>query len=221
MSSNSTHAEISKINLKALKLRPGMALQIQRSLPGAPNNEAQFLAAIEGKGIMVGPHGAVGGKIGMQPGEDYLVRGFTGQYDFSFASNVIQIYEKPFAYALLSYPGDVEARMVRSAMRMKTSLPATVSLPGGSSFIAVSLVDVSVAGAMIKSPTSLGIVGDQLNLSFSMDFEKNKVNLVLLSAICHSNKSEPGDGFNVGLIFKGTTQNDKLVLHYITQDSSE
>lgn len=213
-------APLIDIGLRALKLRPGIALQTQGLAPGSTKDEAQFLAAIEGKGVMVGPHGAAGGKSRLQPGAEYLVRGFTGQYDFSFSAQVIQTFEVPFAYALLVYPGVVQARMVRRSMRMKTSLPAKVSLPDKASFIEGTLIDVSTFGAMVHLPTTVGAMGDLLNLSVSVDFEGEPVHLTIPSTICHSNKAEP-EGVNVGLSFKAVSQSDKLILHYLAQTSTD
>lgn len=219
MPNESAGAEVLQVSIRNLKLRPGMSLQVQRTQQGAAKQEAQFLAAIDGKGVMVGPHGGTASAVaGMKAGEEYLVSGFTGQYDFSFASKVIQTFEEPFTYALFTYPPEVTARMVRRAMRMKTSLPGSAGRPGAQA-VGVTLIDVSVAGTMVKSPVALGAVNDVLNLNLVVDFEGSKVNLNLQSTVCHSNKADTGDGFNVGLLFKNLAQNDKLVLHYLTQSA--
>ena len=82
MSQNdSTSTEFSKLSLKALGLRPGMALQTRRMVEGAQKNESQYFSAIEGKGVMVGPLGADSKDTGLTAGEVCVVRGFTGQYE--------------------------------------------------------------------------------------------------------------------------------------------
>src|ERR1035437_8629164 len=113
------------LGFKALKLRVGLALQAQGVAAGARKEEAQFLAAVDLKGIMLGPYRS-GDTIALTSGSEYIIRGFTGQYDFSFNTKVIQTFEKPFIYALLEYPPTVNARLVRCAMRMKTSFPAKI-----------------------------------------------------------------------------------------------
>ena len=215
---NESTSAVSDISLKSLKLRPGMSLQVQRSGQDA-SREAQFLAAIDGKGVMVGPHTSAGA-TGMKAGEDYLVRGFTGQYDFAFSGRVIQTFEEPFTYALLAYPSAVQARLVRRAMRMKTSVPA-LATPEGAAAASVTLIDVSVAGAMVKSPAQLGAVGAGVTLAFSVDIDKSRANLGLAASICHSNRCDSGEGYNVGLVFKSATANDKLVLHYLVQSGTD
>ena len=91
-----------KLSLKSLGLRPGMALQTRRMVEGTSKQEAQYFSAIEGKGVMVGPLGAESKDTGLESGEVCVVRGFTGQYEFSFLSKVLQTFEQPFIYALLA-----------------------------------------------------------------------------------------------------------------------
>jgi hypothetical protein len=119
-----------RLPLKALGLRSGMALQTRRLVEGTSKTEAQFFGAIEGKGIMVGPAGSGATQTGLAPGEVCVVRGFTGQYEFSFVSKVLQTFEKPFAYALLVYPALVDAKQVRQSLRTKVAWPARVLAPG-------------------------------------------------------------------------------------------
>lgn len=218
---NNNQAATADVSLRSLKLRPGVALQTQATAPGSPKLEAQFLAAIEGKGVMVGPHGATGGKSPLKAGEEYTIRGFTGQHDFQFTAQVIQTFEVPFAYALLVYPQAVQARLVRRSMRMKTSLPAKVALPGGSSFVEATLIDVSPFGAMVRAPTTVGAVGDLVNLAVGIDFEGEAVKLEIPAALCHSHKADAGDGVHVGMSFKTVSQRDRLILHYLAQQSTE
>lgn len=220
MSHDDPLAPAAELSLRALKLRPGMALQTQGIAPGSPKFEAQFLAAIEGKGVMVGPHGTTGGKSPLKPGEEHTVRGFTGQHDFSFTAQVIQTFEVPFAYALLVYPKVVQARQVRRALRMKTALPAKVSLPGAGSFVDATLIDVSPHGAMVRSPTTVGAVGDLVNLGVGVDFEGELVKLEIPAALCHSHRADAGDGIHVGMAFKTVSQRDKLILHYLAEQST-
>lgn len=221
MNPDISSATVSTLPLRALRLRPGMALQTRRIVEGASKKESLFLAAIEGKGVMVGPVGPDGAKTGLEEGEVCIVRGFTGQHEFSFLSRVLQTFERPFAYALLQYPKHADARLVRQSMRIKTSMPAVVLLPDDDATQTpdsnVTLIDVSTAGAMVRSTTSLAAVGTELVLSFSVDFESAPVHLSLRCAICHSNPTSERDGFFTGLAFKALTQHDKLVLHYMTE----
>jgi c-di-GMP-binding flagellar brake protein YcgR len=217
---------IVQVGFKTLRLRPGMFLQAESTAKGAPRYDAQYLGIIEGKGVMVVPNGVLSLKHGMQAGENFVIRGFTGQYDFSFASSVIRIFDysyrdPPLAYALLSYPETVEARQVRRALRVRASLPVTIWSSRGLSPVAATFIDLSVAGALINSPTPVGLIGDEKNLTFSIDFDNEKLDLVIPATICRSVKSESEDVYLTGFLFKNIARNDKLALYYFVQSSVE
>jgi len=208
--------EVNRLPLKALGLRPGMALQTRRLVEGASKKESQYLGAIEGKGVMVGPMGSDGDKTELEEGEVCIVRGFTGQYEYSFLSKVLQTFEKPFAYALLAYPAQVDAKMVRQSLRTKTSWPTTTAVAGGAAQ-AVTLVDISPFGAMVKTPAAMGALGETISLVMNVVVEDSPCELKLSAAICHNNRAKNEDAYFMGVAFKGLTQQDKLVLHYLTQ----
>nr|WP_315478284.1 PilZ domain-containing protein [uncultured Rhodoferax sp.] len=213
---------ILRMPLKALGLRSGMALQTRRLVEGTSKKEAQFFGAIEGKGVMVGPQSADATQTGMEEGEVCVVRGFTGQYEFSFLSKVLQTFEKPFAYALLAYPAQVDARRVRQSMRTKVSWPTTArpaTAPPEVSARLVDLVDISTDGAMVSTTDPLGAIGELVELSMDVTVDGNPVQLHLNGKICHHSRPMGQDHFFAGLAFQGTRQNDKLVLNYLTQNA--
>ncbi|MEO7106749.1 MAG: PilZ domain-containing protein [Rhodoferax sp.] len=216
------NTDVSRLPLKALGLRTGMALQTRRLVEGASKREAQFYGAIEGKGVMVGPLGPEGVKTELLDGEVCVVRGFTGQYEFSFLSKVLQTFQKPFVYALLAYPAKVDATLVRQSMRTKTSWPSTVRIPpkDGAADAGpqeATLVDISLQGAMIKLDSPLATVGEIVTLGIAVTFDNAPLQLNLSASICHNNRGANDTAYYIGLAFKDVTQHDKLVLHYVTQ----
>jgi hypothetical protein len=215
-----TPEDVSRLSLRSLGLKPGMAVQTRRLVEGASKKEAQYFGAIEGKGVMVGPLGSEGARTGLVEGEVCVVRGFTGQYEYSFLSKVLQTFEKPFAYALLAYPAQVDARLVRQSLRTKCSWPTTALTPrpdGSSQSTEVQLIDLSVSGAMIKAGSSLAPIGSSICLSMSAVVDKAPVELHLNASVCHNNRAQYEDAYFIGMAFKGLTPNDKLVLSYLTQ----
>ena len=219
MNDKESSTTVSTLSLRSMRLRAGMALQTKRLVEGSTKKDSQFLAAIEGKGVMVGPVGPDGVSTGLEVGEVCIVRGFTGQYEFSFLSKVLQTFETPFAYALLMYPKQVDARQVRQSMRIVTALPAQLSVTGQSVEPAheATLIDISPAGGMVRTTTNSMVVGSHVNLAFSVEFEGSSVQLDLSGVVCHSHSSPGQDGYFVGMAFTGLTRQDKLMLHYITE----
>lgn len=207
-----------QLSLKALGLRSGMALQTRRLVEGAQKHESQFYAAIEGKGVMVGALGSEGADTGLQSGDICLVHGFTGLYEFSFISKVLQTFQKPFVYALLVYPSQVEARRVRQAMRTRVSWPASVAVPStngrGEDSFAVDLIDLSDSGAMIRSQKPVAAVGQDITLGLAVSVDEDLYELIVSATVCHNNHCANEEGCIVGMAFKGLTSQDKLVLQY-------
>jgi hypothetical protein len=213
---------ILRMPLKSLGLRSGMALQTRRLVEGTTKKEAQFFGAIEGKGVMVGPQSADATQTGMAEGEVCVVRGFTGQYEFSFLSKVLQTFEKPFAYALLAYPAQVDARKVRQSMRTKVSWPTTArpaTAPPEVGPRLVDLVDISTDGAMVSSSDPMGTIGELLELVMDVVIDDKPVQLQLTGKICHHNRASGQEHFFAGLAFQNASQNDKLMLAYLTQNT--
>ena len=215
---------VARLSFKALGMRTGMALQTRRLVEGASKKESQFFGAIESKGVMVGPMGPDGVQTELEEGEVCVVRGFTGQYEFSFLSKVLQTFEKPFAYALLAYPSQVDARMVRQSLRTRTSWPTQVgsaSSDAGSdkALQTVTLLDLSLQGAMVEAPSALGAIGDIIPFTMLAEVDNAPAALAVSARICHNNKAPAANGHFVGLAFKDLKQQDKLLLHFLTQAS--
>lgn len=215
--------ELLEVSLKTLRLRPGLFLNIQRMREGAPVHEAQFIAAIEGKGVMLTPSGMDSLKTEIIIGEAYLIQGFTGQTDFSFTALALNVFKAPFAHVLFAYPATAKAKKVRKSMRMKTALPATISPSGQNNPTEISIVDLSVTGAMILSPRSLGVIGGLFDLVFPIKFDDVHSNLNLVTKLRHNNHTD-NEGRKIGLSFENLSREHKLLLNYfvgrITEENS-
>jgi hypothetical protein len=217
-----TAEAVQQLPLKAMRLRAGMAVQTKRLVAGSSKREAQFLAAMEGKGVMVGPQGPAGEQTGLVEGEICVVRGFTGQYEFSFVSKVLQTFEKPFPYALLAYPKHVDAKLVRRSMRTKTSWPTQVWLPAPAGapapqHHAAQLLDISLTGAMVHAQASLAAVGQPLNLALKVELDGSTLDLQLAALVCHSSAAPEGKGHHIGVAFTDVTPQAKLMLNVLMQ----
>lgn len=213
--SDTPQNHVLQISLKELGLRPGIALQVRRLVEGATKKEGQLFGAIENRGVMVGPQGPEGEDTGLTEGDVCIVRGFTGQHEFSFISKVLQTYQKPFVYALLAYPTQVDARQVRQSLRTKTRWPVTVQ--SGALDQDGQLLDISLQGAMVSTAEAVAAVGKTISINILTEVEGEPATLTLKAAVCHSHKAQDGTANFTGMAFQGLTQQDKLVLHYLTK----
>lgn len=211
-----SESEYLELTMRQLKLRSGVALQTRPDLPDAPKEEAHFLAAIDGKGVMVSHEG----RTRLQVGSDYWVSGFTGMYDFHFSAPVIQTFDAPFAYSLLACPSAIKARLVRRAARMKVSLPGVVRVAGRRSSTAMTILDLSVCGAMFNTPDAVGGAGDPIEVEVAFLFESVPAQLFLASTIRHSYRADT-EGYHVGVSFRDLTAEKKLLLHYLAYSATE
>ncbi len=76
----------------------------------------------------------------------------------------------------------------------------------------MQVVDLSVDGALVHSPASLGSVGDLVSLGFSLGSETEPVYIVGLARICHGGKAQDDDGVMVGMLFENLVQSDRLMI---------
>jgi hypothetical protein len=194
---------------KALRLRAGLFLQTQRLVKDSPNYEAQFLGAIEEKCLFVVPVGIFSIKTGMKAGDSFVIRGFTGVHDFQFEAKVIQAFdftfrEPAYAYAVLAFPDHVKARKVRNSLRIRTSIPASASPRNGQRPTEVRILDLSVDGALLRSPVDLGWAGELITVAFSMGSDEAQ------ARICH--RREDGGEMLVGVLFETLSERDRLTL---------
>lgn len=217
--------------LKTLRLRAGMFMQSQRLVKDAerlvkdsPNYEAQFLGAIEGKCLFLVPVGTFSIKTGMRAGESFVIRGFTGQYDFQFTAKVIQAFdftfrEPAYAYAVIEYPERVHARKVRNSLRIRTSMAATATPRTALPAADITIVDLSVDGALLRSEADLGTAGDLLSLAFSLGPDEDLVYVEALARICHRRIGD--DGVLSGVLFETISDRDRLRIREFVLDAVE
>lgn len=227
MSTDSPSAQVQKafqdvvrLPLRQLGLRSGMALQTRRLVEGTSKTEAQFFGAIEGKGVMVGPAGADAAQTGLTTGDVCVVRGFTGVYEFSFISKVLQTFEVPFAYALLAYPAQVDAKQVRQSLRTKVAWPAEAFKPDGKPLASLQLVDLSPYGAMVRSEDALGNIGETVMLKLSAQTPSVLVEVTLQAKICHHSRPMGTDKYIAGLAFQQLSQDDIVKLHFLVSGNA-
>lgn len=221
MSIDTNSTELVEVSLESLRLKPGTVMQVRLTPDAAVLCEVQLLGMVRGKSVMAGFKANGNKKSTLIAGKDYFFKGFSGQHDFSFTAQAIQVFTSPVAYAMLAYPATVSTKVVRKTMRTKVSLPGKASLHGKNIPHDVKLLDVSIAGAKIDSQARIGPPGELVNLSFVVDVDKDKVDMELLSTIRYTTKSESGEGYSIGVEFKDLTRNHQLVLHYLASQESD
>lgn len=207
----------SDISFAELRLRPGCIIHIQSDAIGAPLSEIHFLGSIAEKIVMVTQKLDSASKTRIKEGHDYIFHGFSGQYDFTFTARVTELHKAPFPYATLSYPPSVHAKLVRKLVRVKTFLPASIISLKSDAVMDATLVDLTIAGALIDAPAAIGKPGESVHITCSVDLGHEKKELGLLADIRHLHQTGNGR-YSIGVEFRDVSQADMLVLHYIVHE---
>ena len=210
-----------RASFTSLDLKPGMAMQTQRLIEGAPKQESQYFGVIAGQGVMVRPVGETTPRSLLSPGDICMVRGFSGRYEYSFFSEVLHIAQEPCTYAVLSHPPYVEARTVRQSLRAKAAWPTRVKPAGAARWNVVDMVDIGTGGAMVQSESLTVSVGALVDVQLELMVEHQALTLQLQAMVKHSSPSPLGKARFFGLEFMTPTTQDFLALYYVTQSATE
>ncbi len=208
------------VSLDAIKLLPGYTMQIQSVEEGQARHEVKFIGVIRGNSVLVTVPNIGGERMWMKPGLNFVIRGFNGRYAYAFTSKVMLAREHPFPYVHFSYPQSVEYKVVRHALRVSVTQPATVTVSGNPP-VAVTVLDLSASGSMIDSPASLGEAGDRVQLAFTVPIEEKEVDLNIAAVIRNIYQTDETGQGRIGLSFENVSQNDNLILHYFLETRQE
>ena len=217
----SIKAQHVRASFTSLDLKPGMAMQTQRLIEGAPKQESQYFGVIAGQGVMVRPVGETTPRSLLSPGDICMVRGFSGRYEYSFLSEVLHIAQEPCTYAVLSHPPYVEARTVRQSLRAKAAWPTRVKPAGAARWNVVEMVDIGTGGAMVQSESLKVQVGAQVDVQLELMVEHQALTLQLQAMVKHTSPSPLGKARFFGLEFIAPNTQDFLALYYVTQSATE
>lgn len=154
----------------AIKLLPGDALQLQPLQEGQVERfTVHVIGVMRPKSVLVTAPVVDGKLIFIRDGQSYLVRAFSGLNVCAFKSRVLKAQLQPFPYLHLAYPDSVQAMRIRKAMRAPAGIiVAVLDSEEGRQKGAGKIVDISVGGAKLISPASLGWKDETLWLTFKV-----------------------------------------------------
>jgi c-di-GMP-binding flagellar brake protein YcgR len=216
-------AEQAGLDFEALGLNPGATMQIQAVADTPqPHHWVKYVGCISKSSVLTTLPVEDGKGMWIQTGQTFVVRGFNGRYAYAFTSQMIRARAHPFAYLHFSWPHSIESQVVRHSQRVDVVLPVNVLLADNSS-ISTTLIDVSISGAMLDSPLSIGAAGDKVHVELSINLDGNAVRMNIPAIIRNVHANEGGEGFNTltGVEFNDISQNDRLILNYFIDSVSQ
>lgn len=146
-----------------------------------------------------------GAPIALTEGERLTIRVFSGVKVCSFACTVERVFARPLFYVHVSFPKSVQGTSLRTAMRVKVDLPARLGGEDHSGQQDCTIVNLSVSGALIESPSRLPQDDEALTLQFTLKAppDNQEVRVVTRAAIRNVNVVQVGEAevFTYGLQF--------------------
>lgn len=110
-----------------------------------------------------------GAPIALVEGERVTIRVFSGVNVCSFACTVERIFGRPLLYLHLSFPHAIQGTPLRTAMRVKVDLPATIGAAAADAApVDCLLANISVSGARIETRHSLVQDIGEMILAFTL-----------------------------------------------------
>jgi hypothetical protein len=224
----STPVSSSKSDADSVFTFDDMRLKVEDRLQLEPPSQlarerfsVKVIGYIRGASLLVtAPITANGLRLQLMENEKVVMRSFSGQNAFGFASTIERIIKIPYEYIHLSFPTNIQGIKIRKAPRIKTRIIATVhdSNSGATTPISALISDVSADGVSLEAKNSLGSKGDVLNLAFRVQLHNVDAYLSVKGIIraILSGDAAP-DAQKAGLIrhgiqFQGLQPNDCVVL---------
>lgn len=107
----------------------------------------------------------------LREGDKLTVRVFSGVMVCTFNASLLRIFGAPLNYLHVSFPDEIVGANLRSAVRVRVEIPATLSNPAdaGMANVSVVLSNISVTGTQIESQIEVGKSGETIELSFQSE----------------------------------------------------
>jgi hypothetical protein len=195
-----------------MRLKVGDRVQIEPpSQTGVGRVSAKVVGWVEGQIFILTVPYTAAGRLCLHPGENVVVRAFTGRSAYAFGCSVLAGGPKASDYLSLSFPDTIDHVDVRSSPRFRVGLPAQVSLAAGAEPVAATIDNVGTTGALLVCGSSLGNVGDSLQLAFDLVLHEVPVALALRAEI-RSAEQGADQQYRHGVSFTEPGPNERLVL---------
>lgn len=205
-----------------MKLKVGDRLQLQ---PPIQLSQERFLVKVigymNGSSLLLTVPTMVNGlRLQLREGEKVIMRSFSGQNVFRFASTIDRLCKLPYEYMHLSFPEKIQGMVVRKAPRIKTHLVAAVQGNGSlkeADKVSGLIVNMSSSGAALDAKQPLGKCGDILALAFRVSLHEIdtylsvQVVIKALSSVERAELSNPGL-IRHGLEFHELQANDHIII---------
>ena len=158
-----------------IELEVGRLMQLQLGPePDSPRYISRIIGYIDKASIILRSPQVDGKPLLLREGQLVTARFMGSSKVFAFSSHVSAVILRPFPHIHIEYPKRTESAYVRQSERIETDIEAAVILDdsdGGKS-VPTHMIDLSSSGALMRSDTHLGEVGDEIKVSMGVDYNE-------------------------------------------------
>jgi len=156
-----------------LNILPGTSMQLEViNSDVSIRHSVIYIGSLPGKSILISA--AMNARLpdNIMTSTQVAIRFFSGKDIYAFKSIVSLIYSEPFNYLHLFYPEKIESVMVRQAERVPAFIEALTSLAENGEPLVSMIRNISTSGFLLVSEKSLGEVGTEVFIKFTLEFAK-------------------------------------------------
>lgn len=180
-------SKISTCSLESMQLHVGDRLQLELLTDGTRSHYyTTLIGYVSGHSVLMRTPQVQSLPIPVREGEPVLVRTFAGRHAYTFESTVDRVCRTPYPYLHLAYPVQVQQTLIRGALRVRVNLTATAlnaAKQGEALPSALTIVDLSISGALLEAEKGLGNVGETLELAFKFLVQPNNYEVKLATPV--------------------------------------
>jgi hypothetical protein len=200
-----------------MKLMPGDPVHLE-ALQEGPTERflVHVIGVMKPKSFLVTAPVVDGKLIFIRDGQPFMVRAFSGLNVCAFKARLLKSQLQPYPYLHLSYPDSIQAMRIRKTMRAPAKIIVAVhESEEGRQSGSGKIIDLSVGGARMHSPTIIGYKDQIVWLSFKVllgDMEEYVKTPAVIRTLGEE-EDEQGKRMKVfGLQFGELTQSQRLII---------
>lgn len=210
----------SSFPFEAMSLKVGDRLQAQPPTKvSAERCFVRLIGYLEDLSMLITTPATVNSvRLQLMEGDQLVMRVFSSQNAFGFASEVQRICKLPYSYLHISFPKKVQGTVIRKAARVKTKIIVKVRTEqeGGADLTGI-ISNLSANGALLDGPRNMAATGDSIQLTFRLKLHNIEANLSLLAivrAVLGDEKIQQSESplAHFGLEFVDLQPNDRMLL---------
>lgn len=176
----------SNFQFEAMGLKVGDRLQAQP--PSKISTERCFVRLIgympDLSMMITAPTTVNNARMQLMESDHLVMRVFSNQNAFGFASEVLRVCKLPYSYLHISFPKEIHGTVVRKSARVLTKIFAKVRPErAGDSELTGVISNLSATGAMMDGSRDVAEKGDSIRLSFRLKLHNIEMDMSLNAVV--------------------------------------